>query len=280
MNPIRKYLHNAKKNRRIFVELTGAGISTESGIPDYRSKDVGLYATSDKRPVLYKDFVQKDYVRRRYWARNYVGWPRFSSFEPNFTHRALRHLEIEGRLQCIVTQNVDRLHTKAGSRNVIELHGTAYTVVCLGCNKKINRFDFQKILKHLNPTMIARTREIRPDGDVELTQEQVDDFVVPSCDNCEGILKPDIVFFGDNVPRTIVENVRENVDQSDALLVLGSSITTFSGYRIILQAVEAKKPIAVVNIGESRADKHAVLKVSSRCGEVLSKLFENCHEMR
>lgn len=157
-------------NQRRLCVLTGAGISTESGIPDYRSKGVGLYATSDRRPVLYKDFVENERIRRRYWARNYVGWPRFSSFQPNIVHRTLKMLEDAGNVGSVVTQNVDRLHTKAGSQNVIELHGTAFTVMCLGCEAKINRSDFQDTLRDLNPSMIVQTQEIRPDGDVELSQ--------------------------------------------------------------------------------------------------------------
>ena len=171
--PREEELHQLKKffqNEGRLCVLTGAGISTESGIPDYRSKGVGLYATSDRRPVLYKDFVEKEHIRRRYWARNYIGWPRFSAFQPNATHRTLKTLENEGLVSCVVTQNVDRLHTKAGSQNVIELHGTAFVVMCLGCDTKISRLDFQKVLQELNPIVTAETREIRPDGDVELTQ--------------------------------------------------------------------------------------------------------------
>lgn len=198
---------------------------------------------------------------------------RFSQFQPNDTHKMLKNLEDHGRVSCIVTQNVDGLHTKAGSNNIIELHGTAYKVMCLNCDNIIDRHDFQKVLDQLNPTIQAVTREIRPDGDVELSDEQVDEFILPPCKNCGGILKPDIVFFGDNVPRTVVENIQKIVNKSDALLILGTSLTTFSGYRIILQAIEAKKPIAIVNIGETRADKHAIVKVESRCGEVLTKLI-------
>ncbi|XP_034934634.1 NAD-dependent protein deacylase Sirt4 [Chelonus insularis] len=261
------------ENQGKLCVITGAGVSTESGIPDYRSEGVGLYATSNRRPVLYQDFRKHDYVRRRYWARNYVGWPRFSNFQPNFTHKIISHLEEVGQVSCIVTQNVDGLHSKAGSRNVIELHGTAYTVMCLNCDQKISRHTFQKTLDNLNPSVTAVTKEIRPDGDVELSEEQIKDFVLPSCSNCGGILKPDIVFFGDNVPKSVVGRVECAVDDANALLVLGTSLTTFSGFRIILQAVESKKPIAIVNIGDTRADKYANVKLESRCGEVFTQLF-------
>uniref|UniRef100_A0A0C9PWP9 NAD-dependent protein deacylase n=2 Tax=Fopius arisanus TaxID=64838 RepID=A0A0C9PWP9_9HYME len=271
-NDLTKLSNFIKNSGRICV-LTGAGVSTESGIPDYRSQGVGLYATSNKRPVLYQDFRNKEYVRRRYWARNYIGWPRFSKVRPNVTHKVLKHLEDLGIVNCIVTQNVDSLHWKAGSKNVIELHGTAFKVMCLGCDQLINREEFQKVLDQANPSVIAVSKAIRPDGDVELSEEQIEDFALPPCENCGGILKPDIVFFGDNVPRAVVENVRVSVDESDALLVLGTSLTTFSGYRIILQAVDNNKPIAIVNIGETRADCHAHVKIKSRCGEVLSNIF-------
>ncbi|XP_014204361.1 NAD-dependent protein deacylase Sirt4-like [Copidosoma floridanum] len=259
------------ESRKICV-VTGAGISTESGIPDYRSEGVGLFATSDRRPVSYKDFCGSDKVRRRYWARNYAAWPRFSLFQPNFTHMWLKTMEDVGKVSCVVTQNVDNLHVKAGSKNVIELHGTGYRVMCLNCNEKLDRFDFQEILNRLNPTMATSCDKIRPDGDVDLSQEQIDDFKIPPCSNCGGILKPDIVFFGDNVPREVVERVKSEVEDADSLLVLGTSLTTFSGYRIVLQATEAVKPIAILNIGETRGDEHAHIKVHGRCGEILSML--------
>lgn len=179
----------------------------------------------------------------------------------------------------IVTQNVDGLHTKAGSRNVIELHGSGFTVMCLNCSTKIDRKTFQDILNHSNRSISYVDGGVRPDGDVELSNRQVDQFILPPCNNCGGILKPDIVFFGDNVARNVVDSVKQIVFKSDALLVLGTSLTTFSGYRIILQAVEENKPIAIVNIGETRADKHAIIKVESKCGEVLTKLFPHVNSI-
>ncbi|XP_070151245.1 NAD-dependent protein deacylase Sirt4 isoform X3 [Polyergus mexicanus] len=261
------------KHHRLCI-LTGAGISTESGIPDYRSAEVGLYARSNHKPVLYKEFCNSDAIRRRYWARNYIGWSRFSSLKPNVTHKILKDLEYVGKVGCIVTQNVDNLHSKAGSKEVIELHGTAFRVMCLNCDHKICRYELQEVFQKLNPSMIAITQMIRPDGDVELSQAQVEDFNVPACDNCGGILKPDIIFFGDNVPRNIVQNVKNNVENSDALLILGTTLTTFSAYRIVLQAIEANKPIAIVNIGKTRADEFVNLRVEGRCGDILSKVWQ------
>ncbi|XP_033329386.1 NAD-dependent protein deacylase Sirt4 isoform X2 [Megalopta genalis] len=253
--------------------LTGAGISTESGIPDYRSENVGLYARSNRRPVLYKDFCASNTVRKRYWARNYIGWPRFSSLKPNDAHKLLKKLEDTQKVRCIVTQNVDNLHVKAGSRRVIELHGTAFRVMCLDCDHKICRYYLQDILDSLNPNFTVTAQMIRPDGDVDLSQEQVEKFIVPNCTNCGGILKPDIVFFGDNVPRWVVESVQYNVKHSDLLLILGSTMTTYSAYRIALQANNIGIPIAILNIGQTRADDLASIKVEGRCGEVLSRIF-------
>ncbi|XP_051172675.1 NAD-dependent protein deacylase Sirt4-like isoform X2 [Leptopilina boulardi] len=268
---LKKYLDSCGR----LCVLTGAGISTESGIPDYRSEDVGLFATSNKKPVSYQEFCRSDKVRRRYWSRNYVGWPRFSKFAPNVSHKLLKHLEDIGQISCVITQNVDNLHKKAGSQNVIELHGTAFRVMCLNCDHTISRYSFQEFLDKLNPNFISTDTKIRPDGDVELSQEQVDEFNIPPCSNCQGILKPDIVFFGDNVTREVVQQVKNEVKVADSLLVLGTSLNTFSGYRIILQAVDAKKPIAIVSIGETRGDNHANIKIQGRCGEVLSKIYGN-----
>lgn len=253
------------------VVVTGAGISTESGIPDYRSEGVGLYARSNSRPMKIQDFIKSEDSRKRYWARNYVGWPRFSAFQPSATHYAVRDLELKhNKVTCVVTQNVDRLHSKAGSKKVIEIHGSSYEVMCLSCDFRIDRQDFQEILTSLNPTMTETSDCIRPDGDVDLSEEQYQSFKVPPCMKCgTGALKPDIVFFGDNVPKLRVEKIRQQVNNSDSLLVLGTSLTVFSGYRIILQAVELKRPIVIVNIGETRADPHATIKIDSMCGDIL-----------
>ncbi|XP_024879897.1 NAD-dependent protein deacylase Sirt4-like [Temnothorax curvispinosus] len=261
------------KHERLCV-LTGAGISTESGIPDYRSAEVGLYARSTHKPMLYKEFCNSETARRRYWARNYIGWPRFSSLKPNITHEILKHSEHVGKVGCIVTQNVDNLHSKAGSKEVIELHGTAFRVMCLTCDHKICRYELQRTFQKLNPSMIATAQMIRPDGDVDVSQAQVEGFNVPACDNCGGILKPDIVFFGDNVPHDTVQNVKANIESLDALLILGTSLSTFSAYRVVLQARDAKKPIAIVNIGETRADKSVDLRIKGRCGDVLPKIWQ------
>lgn len=253
-----------------------AGISTESGIPDYRSEGVGLYARKNHKPIQHQEFVKSAEARKRYWARNYIGWDAFSRRAPNATHYSLARFEREGRIHGIVTQNVDRLHKKAGSKRVIEIHGSGYEVGCLSCDYEIDRHEFQAILKQMNPTISGEVMEnmIRPDGDVEISQEAIDTFTIPDCPKCgTGNLKPKIVFFGDNVPIDRITDIVRMITVSDAILVLGSSLTVFSGYRIVLQAKELGIPVAVVNIGETRADKVVDLKIAAKCGDVIPHLF-------
>ncbi|XP_046688657.1 NAD-dependent protein deacylase Sirt4-like [Homalodisca vitripennis] len=257
-----------KDNRQVLV-LTGAGVSTESGIPDYRSEGVGLFARSGTKPVQYQEFLKYPKIRQRYWARNFVGWPNFSSIAPNQNHAILKHLEDRQQVQRIITQNVDNLHSKAGSRQVIELHGTAFKVVCLSCDYITSRFAFQKVLSDINQEIIAAPQAVRPDGDIDLPQEFVEDFKTPACPKCGGMLKPDIVFFGDNVPKSRVDAINDEVDKCDALLVLGSSLSTYSGYRIILRVKELHKQVGIVNIGPTRADHLVDFKINAKCSEVL-----------
>lgn len=268
LNQMQEFIDSTSK---LFV-LTGAGISTESGIPDYRSEGVGLYATSTRRPVQYVHFMRSSKARQSYWARNYIGWPRFSSFKPNISHLTLAEWERRGKVHCIVTQNVDNLHQKAGSRRVHELHGTAFSVICTTCSQTVTRHSFQTRLREDNQHMSAHSLEIRPDGDVELTEEEVNNFKVPSCEQCGGILKPDIVFFGDNVPISRVNKVRQELASCDGLLILGSSLFVYSGYRFILQAAESGIRMSAINIGPTRSDKHLSFRVDARCGEVLPRL--------
>lgn len=281
-NPARqediKALENFLIDKPNTLVLTGAGISTESGIPDYRSEGVGLYARSNHKPIQHQEFVKSSATRKRYWARNYIGWESFSRREPNSTHYSLAKFEREGRISGIVTQNVDRLHTKGGSKNVIELHGSGYEVICLNCDYMIDRHEFQMILKQMNPTVSQPdviSSMIRPDGDVDLPQKVVDGFQIPACPKCEnGFLKPKIVFFGDNVPSDRILKIVKMINESDAILVLGSSLTVFSGYRIVLQAKELGIPVAIVNIGQTRGDDKIDLKISAKCGDVIPHIFK------
>ncbi|KAI6049723.1 NAD-dependent protein lipoamidase sirtuin-4, mitochondrial [Marmota monax] len=249
--------------------MTGAGISTESGIPDYRSEKVGLYARTDQRPIQHGDFVRSAPIRQQYWARNFVGWPQFSSHQPNPAHWALSNWEKLGKLHWLVTQNVDALHTKAGSQRLTELHGCMHRVLCLNCGEQTPRGVLQERIKLLNPTWNAEAQGLAPDGDVFLSEEQVQSFQVPSCVRCGGLLKPDVVFFGDTVNPDKVNFVHRRVKEADSLLVVGSSLQVYSGYRFILTAREKKLPIAILNIGPTRSDNLACLKLNSRCGELL-----------
>lgn len=255
--------------RHLFV-MTGAGLSTESGIPDYRSEKVGLYARTNRRPMEHMEFIRSAKSRQRYWARNFVGWPQFSSHQPNSAHRALQHWEQRGKLHWLVTQNVDALHSKAGQKRLTELHGCTHRVICLGCDDISVREDLQRRFKALNPEWTAHAGSVAPDGDVFLEDEQVLNFRVPSCDRCGGILKPEVTFFGDSVSKTKVQFVHERLAESDAVLVVGSSLQVYSGYRFLLGASDKKIPVAIINIGPTRADHLAEIKVSGRCGEVLS----------
>lgn len=254
---------------RLFV-ITGAGLSTESGIPDYRSEGVGLYARTDRRPMQHAEFVRSAKSRQRYWARNFVGWPQFSSHQPNCAHRVLQRWEVAGKLHWLVTQNVDALHSKVGQKRLTELHGCAHRVMCLGCGAISPREELQRRFVELNPDWNAESTMVAPDGDVFLEDEQVLHFRVPSCMDCGGILKPEVTFFGDTVNKTTVQFVHDRQAESDAVLVVGSSLQVYSGYRFLLAANDRKMPVAILNIGPTRADHLAKLRVRGRCGEVLS----------
>ncbi|XP_072950608.1 NAD-dependent protein deacylase SRT2-like isoform X2 [Typha angustifolia] len=267
--------------------LTGAGMSTESGIPDYRSPN-GAYSTGFK-PITHQEFVRSSRSRRRYWARSYAGWRRFTAAQPSTAHYALASLEKVGRVNLMVTQNVDRLHHRAGS-NPLELHGTVYIVACLKCGTSISRELFQEQVKVLNPKWASAIESLeggtpgsdksfgmqqRPDGDIEIDEKFWEaDFVVPDCQQCGGILKPDVVFFGDNVPKDRADKAMEGARGCDSFLVLGSSLMTMSAFRLVRAAHEAKAPIAIVNLGDTRADDLASFKISARCGEIMPRLLE------
>ena len=254
------------RGKRIAI-LTGAGCSTESGIPDYRGP-----SARPRSPIQHRDFVEHEATRRRYWARSALGWPRMASARPNAAHRAIAELESRGVLSGLITQNVDRLHHKAGSRDVLELHGALADVRCLDCGALESRDALQTRIDELNPSFSDAKVAVAPDGDAELPAELVADFRVPACGACGGVLKPDVVFFGGSVPRERVAAAFAKLDAADALLVVGSSLAVFSGYRFVLRAAEMKMPIAIVNRGETRGDPHAALRVDGAAGEVLPAL--------
>lgn len=264
--------------RRLIV-LTGAGCSTESGIPDYRSPGG---AWTRHKPIYYSSFVRSAEVRRFYWARSYRGWPRFDCARPNRAHLALADLESRGKVHQLITQNVDDLHHEAGSRAVVQLHGRNRVVVCLECRAEWPRGEMQERLAGANRSWLesAQFHDLRadeadfaPDGDANVAASLVGDFVVPGCVRCGGVLKPAVVFFGETVPPQKVAHAMDRVDESDAMLVVGSSLTVWSGFRFVKRAAERGVPVAIVNIGPTRADDLATLKVEAKCGDVLSDLL-------
>jgi NAD-dependent SIR2 family protein deacetylase len=252
--------------RRIAV-LTGAGISTDSGIPDYRGPD-----SPPSNPMTIRQFTSDPVFRQRYWARNHVGWRHMDDTRPNAGHRAVAALEHAGAVTGVITQNVDLLHTKAGSRNVIDLHGTYAQVICLSCGDTMSRVALAVQLEALNPGFIERAEAVgglavAPDADAFVADTA--SFRYLDCPRCAGMLKPNIVYFGESVPKGIVGQAYSLVDQADALLVAGSSLTVFSGYRFVRHAAALGIPVAIVNRGRTRGDELATVKVDGGCSELL-----------
>lgn len=267
MNCLREFID---KHPQLFV-LTGAGCSTDSGIPDYRDEN-GDWKRS--RPVMFQAFVSDLQTRRRYWARSLIGWRRFGHAQPNDAHHALARLEERGRLNLLVTQNVDGLHQSAGSTAVIDLHGRMDQVRCLSCDQRSDRADLQVRLLNLNPEWDRLDARAAPDGDADLEGRDFSEFEVPACEACGGLLKPDVVFFGESVPRERVTAAMEAVERADAMLVIGSSLMVYSGYRFAQAAHRAGKPIASLNLGRTRADGLLSLKVNQPCVAALAFLLD------
>lgn len=251
--------------------LSGAGISTESGIPDYRGP---ASAGRNRSPITYQDFVGSQRKRQRYWARSFVGWPFMDGRKPNAGHFAVAAMESSGNVSGVVTQNVDGLHFEAGSKVVVELHGNLRNVVCLRCKTVEDRRSLQARLAQLNPGFSPFAPQYAPDGDSDVPDELVDSFVVAPCRVCGGVLKPEVVFFGENVPAQTYHRAKAMLEDAGALLVVGSSLTVRSGYRFVVQAKAAEKPVAIVNDGETRGDADADVKVTGRLGETLPRLAE------
>ncbi len=251
--------------------LTGAGCSTESGIPDYRGPKT---RDTHPEPITYQEFVEQAESRQRYWARATVGWPRFQAAEPNAAHKALARLEGEGFVNGIITQNVDRLHQQAGSQRVIELHGALAEVACLDCGEVVSRDAVQERLLEMNPDLGGTSAPLRPDGDAHLPEGAPEGFEYPGCPACDGVLKPNVVFFGENADSDVVDEAWDLFDASEALLVVGSSLTVWSGYRFVRKAAERRMPIGMVNLGETRGDDEAWIKIEARVGEAMPRLAE------
>jgi NAD-dependent SIR2 family protein deacetylase len=261
--------HFVDRHQRLFI-LTGAGCSTRSGISDYRDVD-GNWKRG--QPMTYQTFMGNTLARQRYWARSLIGWRHFSAARPNGAHMALAQLEARGGSEMLLTQNVDRLHQSAGSAEVIDLHGRLDQVRCMGCEKRIDRARFQGELGRLNPDFVDLYAGDAPDGDADLDNVDFSCFAVPACDLCGGVYKPDVVFFGENVPRERVETAMRHLEQAEAMLIVGSSLMVFSGFRFAQIASRAGKPMAAVNIGRTRADELLSLKIEENCEDALAFLL-------
>ena len=253
------------------VILSGAGLSTESGIPDYRGP-TGRARRAE--PMTYQTFTGSTAARQRYWARSHAGWRHVARARPNAGHRAVAELERRGLVSGIITQNVDGLHQAAGARRVIELHGSLDRVACLGCGQRTGREELDRRLRLANPDWAARASAINPDGDAVLAGEAVRRFRVVDCLRCGGLLKPDVVFFGENVPRPRVDDCYALVENAGALVVLGSSLTVMSGYRFVRQAARLNIPVVIVNQGATRGDAHAVATIDAPLGPALTALVD------
>jgi NAD-dependent SIR2 family protein deacetylase len=257
------------RHPRLLV-LTGAGCSAPSGIPDYRNADGAWKHT---KPMTFADFTGSLGARRRYWAGSVRGWPRVRDAAANPAHLALARLERAGRVVRVVTQNVDGLHQRAGSRRVVDLHGRLDLVECLRCGAVVHRDDVQSLLigwnRRLAPSVDATPGELRPDGDSRVAALP-DELLVPDCPECGGVLKPAVVFFGETVPRSRVAEAFESLDEADALLVVGSSLMVYSGYRFVRAARDRGRPVALVNLGRTRADGECSLKLERDCATLLA----------
>ncbi|MEX2290503.1 MAG: NAD-dependent protein deacetylase [Mycobacteriales bacterium] len=257
------------------VVLSGAGLSTESGIPDYRGPSG---AARGATPMSFQTFTGSAAARRRYWARSHLGWRRIAQAATNGGHQAVARLQHAGLLAGIITQNVDGLHTAAGAQDVVELHGNLDRVICLSCGRRSSRQELDARLQAVNRTWRARVLQVNPDGDVDLPDEDLERFRTVDCTACGGVLKPDVVFFGETVPAERVAACFALVEQAAALLVLGSSLTVMSGYRFVLRAAALGLPVAIVNQGVTRGDAKARLRVDAPLGAVLPALADRISE--
>jgi NAD-dependent SIR2 family protein deacetylase len=258
------------------VVLSGAGISTESGIPDYRGASGSLRTHT---PMTYADFVGSPGGRQRYWARSHLGWRTIARAAPNDGHRAVAVLQARGFLSGVITQNVDGLHQAAGARDVIELHGNLDRVICLDCRRTTPREELDRRLREANPFFEGVATRINPDGDVELPEDVVQGFRLVPCTSCQSaLLKPDVVFFGENVPKPRVERCYSLIDEARAVLVLGSSLTVMSGFRFVRYAAKAGKEVLIVNQGITRGDPYATHRIDLPLGRALTELIANLGE--
>lgn len=265
-----RLVHFMRRHGRLLA-LTGAGISTHSGIPAYRDRN-GRWL--QRRPVLYQDFVGSARTRQRYWARSYIGWPLMQTAQPNAAHHSLARLEQAGRVQAVVTQNVDGLHGRAGQQTLMELHGRLDEVRCLACGNQSRRDELQLRLAALNPGWHAAHGQVNADGDVELAEDAWQDFQPPSCERCGGSLKPEVVFFGESVPAATRSAVEQALAQARALLVVGSSLVVGSAFQLVRRAASQGLPVAAINQGRTRADGLLEFKLEAPAEVALTALLE------
>ncbi|MEI4522207.1 NAD-dependent protein deacetylase [Pseudomonas sp. CCNWLW23] len=255
-----------------FLILTGAGISTPSGIPDYRDSD-GV--RRGRQPMMYQEFLAAPESRRRYWARAMLGWPRVRKARPNAAHEALATLQQRGRISALITQNVDTLHDQAGSHDVIELHGSLHRVLCLDCGQRSERDAIQQMMEAHNPYLSGVDAVQAPDGDTLLDPAFEARFQVPQCPHCAGErMKPDVVFFGENVAQPTAARALAAAENAAGLLVVGSSLMAYSAFRLCRVIAEHGKPLMAINLGKTRADDLLDLKIEGSCEELLPWLVE------
>ncbi|KAH7492614.1 NAD-dependent protein deacylase SIR4 [Phytophthora ramorum] len=281
---LRKFLEAGRGKTMV---LTGAGISTDSGIPDYRGPNGVYNRNKDFRPIQFQEFIGAHTYRQRYWARSFLGWPKILNTQPNGSHHALTELQRVGAVSSILTQNVDRLHTKSGSLGVVEMHGSLHEVECQDCGDVTSRQSYQDALGELNPEVaqwssehpdketgdVASSDKVNPDGDVDISWNY-DAFVYPACSKCGGIVKPRVVFFGENMPATTRTTALERVSDANAVLVVGSSLKVFSAMRLINHALARNIPIAIVNLGPTRADELCDLRIDTPCTNLLTEVAD------
>ncbi len=261
-------LANFIRTHQPLTVITGAGCSVASGIPTYRD-DKGTWQRPD--PIQHNEFLTSHNKRQRYWARSYTGWPAVADAKPNGTHQALADLEAQGYIKLLVTQNVDRLHQRAGHKHVVDLHGRLDLVECLDCGQRFEREHIQDLLQNLNPHLEGQSGELAPDGDADVPDHQVTNMHVPHCSACGGMLKPNVVFYGGGVAKQVVQEIYDTIADCKGLLVVGSSLMVFSSYRFCRYAHTKQIPIAILNNGMTRADELAALKVSETSETILAQ---------
>ncbi|RIA83406.1 DHS-like NAD/FAD-binding domain-containing protein [Glomus cerebriforme] len=265
--------------------LTGAGVSTDSGIPDYRGPQGTYIINKNYKPIFYHEFAGQHRFRQRYWARSFLGWPSIQKANPNSSHFAFARLQSLGYIQDLITQNVDKLHQKAGTKNILELHGTLHEVHCMQCGHIQKRSNYQHVLNELNPKWEEFLNQIesfkikpkvRPDGDVDLpSNTSYETFNYPSCEQCKkGIYKPSIIFFGENIKSSVKLLASNMVDNCNAMMVVGSTLATYSAFRLVKSAYDSGKNVAIINFGETKGDNLAWLKIERLCGDILPLIFK------